>query len=173
MLEKSLIKTALVCILLLQGCGYHLRGFGDALPEDVKTIHIANFENKNYEVNIGTLIEDALAEEFSRTRRLKVVAEGEADLLLSGKIMSFENEAMAFSSSDVARDYRVKVVIDVTLKRISTDDVIWKGKNLKETEDYNAVPSDVNAAEMNKEEAKEVVARELAEIIYDGVFEGF
>ncbi len=161
-----------LCGSVLYGCGYHLRGFGDALPEDLHTITIAPFGNRTYETNLATLIEGSLAEEFSKTRRLKVVSEG-GDLLLEGEVLSYSNSPKSFSSSDLARDYRVEVVVDVVLKRVDADEVIWKGKGLKEVEDYSVDPGNINEAEISREAAKEEIADELAELIYDRVFEGF
>lgn len=171
-----LFKYITLCLcgsIFLTGCGYHLRGFGDVLPEDVETIAIIPFTNETYETDMENLLSRSLAEEFSKARRLRVVDEGEADLILAGVIKSYSNRPVSFSSSDVAQDYRVEVTVDVTLKRRDGKGVIWKGKGIKEVEDYKSEPGDVDLTESNEEEARGRVADELAELIYDRVFEGF
>ena len=169
----SIIGLLLIIILFFSGCGYHLRGFGDALPKDVNTIAIASFINETYEADMEVLLSLSLAEEFSKARRLTVVAPEEADLLLTGFINSFSSNPVAFSSADEAVSYRVESTVDVTLKVRHSGEVIWKGKGLKEIEDYQSLPGDVESTEINRDIAKRTVASELAEIIYDRVFEGF
>ncbi|MBE9505137.1 MAG: hypothetical protein IME96_13285 [Proteobacteria bacterium] len=167
------LKLLVISILLLQGCGYHLRGFGDTLPSDVKTVAILPFDNKTFEADMATLLESSLAKEFSRVKRLSVVPEDQADALLTGSISSFENRPVSFSSADQVRDYRVEVTVDVRLKYRQREEILWTGKGLREVKDYKVEPGNEDLAEINKNEAKETVADELAELIVDRIFEGF
>ncbi len=159
--------------LILNNCGYHLRGFGDTLPEDTKTIAIINFENETFEADIGPFLLQSLAEEFSKSRRLRIVDDSDADLIVSGIISSFSENPVSFSSSDQTTDYRIEMKVDVTLRRRDEGEVIWKGKGLSEIEDYSSEPGNIDITERNRNNAKRVVADELAELIYDRVFEGF
>lgn len=169
----TLCLPVLCGLFLLSGCGYHLRGFSDSLPEDVETITVSPFVNETHEPDIETLLSVSLAEEFSKTRRLKVVYGEEADLVVSGTVRSFNNTPVSFSAADVAGEYRIEVSVDVTLKRRDNDDVLWKGKGLRESVDYQAVAGNVELTQANREDAKKSVAQELAELIYDRIFEGF
>ncbi len=168
-----LLVLGLSITLVLSGCGYHLRGFADTLPPDIETIALIPFENETYETDLETFLSQSLAEEFSKARRLKVVPEEEADVVLTGVIKSYTNRPVSFAASDVAREYRTEVAVDVTLKRRPGGEVIWKGKGLREVKDYTADPEDVDLTETNEREARRQVAEELAELIYDRVFEGF
>lgn len=170
---RNIVKTVIISLLFLAGCGYHLRGMGDTLPDDLKTIAISPFANESYESDLGPLLDLAIAEEFSKTKRLKIVPEGEADLLLTGVIMSYKNRPVSFSSSDLARDYRVEITADVLLKKRVGEEVLWKGKGIKEVADYSVTPGDVGLAEERRDAAKEEVSDEMAELIYDTIFEGF
>jgi len=163
----------LFSILLSTGCGYHLRGGGDSLPEDVRTISISAFKNNTYEMDLDTLISVALADEFAKSGRLKVVQGENADMVLDGVITSFSSKAVSFSSLDVAAGYRLELVADATLKRREGGELIWKERGVSSSREYQSVPGSVETTEIRKEEAKEAAVRELAEIIYDRVFEGF
>lgn len=173
MSTKRVLILLVLSILLLQGCGYHLRGFGDTLPPDVKTVAILPFDNKTFEADMATLLESSLAQEFSRIKGLSIVPEDEADALLTGTISSFENRPVSFSSADQVHDYRVEVKVDAILKYRKKEEILWSGKGLREVKDYKVEPGNEDLAETNKSESKEAVADELAELIVDRIFEGF
>ena len=137
-------RSAVVFIIIsaLTGCGYHLRGSGDALPEDVKTLAIVNFKNNTYEADVESLISVALSNEFSRSRRLAMVSEADADLILKGSIIAFKNSPVSFSSSDVATDYRLQITLDISLKRKDGDE-LWRDKSVVETADYKSLAGNV------------------------------
>lgn len=174
MLNRAGLKLFLTLLLLLfQGCGYHLRGFGDTLPAEVKTIAIIPFDNKTFEADIGTLLESSLAGEFSKVRRLNVVPEDRADTILTGSITSFTNQPVSFSSTDLVMDYRVEVIVDVSLKYRQGGETLWSGKGFREVKDYSVDPADQDLAEISKSNTKVDVADELARLIVDRLFEGF
>ena len=158
--------------IFFAGCGYHLRGGGDTLPEDVRTVALTPFVNNTYDAEMELLISSALSAEFSTGRRLVVFPEAKADTVLTGTLISIDDRPVSFSSSDVAAEYRITVRLDVLLSR-KDGDVIWKGKGLSEVEDYQSVPGDVEATEKNRYKARQRLAAEMADLIYERLFEGF
>ena len=159
-------------LLFMAGCGYHLRGGGDTLPEDVGTVALTSFVNNTYDAEIELLISSALSSEFSKGSRLVVLPEAKADTILTGTLLSIDDRPVSFSSSDVAAEYRITVRLDALLSR-KGGDVIWKGKGIVEVEDYQSVPGNVEATERNRYEARQKLAVEMADLIYDRLFEGF
>ncbi|MDH3975160.1 MAG: LPS assembly lipoprotein LptE [Deltaproteobacteria bacterium] len=155
------------------GCGYHLKGGADTLPKDITAIAIEAFGNNSIEADMEALISSALFEAFSKTKRLKIVPQEEAHALLSGVITSISNMPVSFSSTDVVTDYRLTITLDVTFRRKGEGEVVWKGKGLSEIMDYKAAAGDVDLTENNRTEAKRELAREVADLIYDRIFEGF
>ena len=161
-----------VILVFVTGCGYHLRGGGDRLPEDVRTVALTPFVNKTYDAEIELLISSALSSEFSKGSRLMVLPEAKADTILTGTLISINDRPVSFSSSDVASEYRITIKLDVLLSR-NGGDVIWKGKGIEEVEDYQSVPGDIQETEKNRDEARQKLAVEMANLIYDRLFEGF
>ena len=161
-----------VILVFVTGCGYHLRGGGDRLPEDVRTVALTPFVNKTYDAEIELLISSALSSEFSKGSRLMVLPEAKADTILTGTLISINDRPVSFSSSDVASEYRITIKLDVLLSR-NGGDVIWKGKGIEEVEDYQSVPGNIEETEKNRDEARQKLAVEMADLIYDRLFEGF
>jgi outer membrane lipopolysaccharide assembly protein LptE/RlpB len=171
---RHFILNLFLCIALIfvTGCGYHLRGGGDALPEDIRTVALISFVNKTYDAEIELLISSALSAELSKGSRLDLVPEPEADAIVSGTVLSIKDTPVSFSSSDVASEYRITVKVDVVLTR-SGGNVIWKGKGIEEVADYQSVPGNIEETERNRDEARQKLAVEMADLIYDRLFEGF
>jgi outer membrane lipopolysaccharide assembly protein LptE/RlpB len=166
---------ALAALIFISGCGYHLKGMGSSLAEEYKTIAILPVVNKSFQADLGPLLDSAIAEEFSRSQRLQVVSESEADLVLKTSILKYTDTPASFSATDQARDYRVQVIIDSVLTATDREEssTVWKGKGLKEMSDYSVVPGDISGAESSRRTAKEELVAELAELIHDSIFEGF
>ena len=165
--------VALAALIFTSGCGYHLKGMGSSLPEEYKTIAILPVVNKSFQADLGPLLDSAIAEEFSRTQRLEVVSESEADLVLKTSILKYSDTPSSFSATDQARDYRVQVIIDSLLTDREGSSTVWKGKGLKEMSDYSVTPAEISGAESSRRTAKEELVAELAELIHDSIFEGF
>ncbi|MBE9536307.1 MAG: hypothetical protein IMF07_03925 [Proteobacteria bacterium] len=172
MLNRTFFIT-LAALVFISGCGYHLKGMGNSLPGKYRTIAILPVENKSFQADLGPLLDSAIAEEFSRSQRLQVVSESEADLVLTTTILTYSDTPVSFSAADQARDYRVQVIIDSLLVAREGSGTVWKGKGLKEMTDYSVVPGEIVEAESSRRTAKEELAGEFAELIHDSVFEGF
>ena len=166
----SLLLSAI--LIFFSGCGYHLRGGGDTLPEDVRTVALIPFENKTYDAEIELLLSSALSAELSKGSRLTLVLKPEADAIVSGTVLSIKDTPVSFSSNDVASEYRITVKVDVVLTR-SGGDVVWKGKGIEEVADYQSFPGNIEETEKNRDEARQKLAVEMAVLIYDRLFEGF
>ena len=142
------------------------------MPEDVRSVALTSFVNNTYDAEIELLISSALSGEFSKGSRLTVLPEEKADTIITGTILSIDDRPVSFSASDVAAEYRLTVRLDAMLSR-KGGDVIWKGKGLSEVEDYQSVPGDVEATEKNRYEARQRLAAEMADLVYESLFEGF
>lgn len=171
---RRFIYTLLLsaALIFVAGCGYHLRGGGDALPKDVRTVALSPFVNNTYDAEIEVLISSALSGEFSKGSRLMLISGAKADTILTGTLISIDDRPVSFSSSNVASEYRITIKVDALLSR-NGGDVIWKGKGIEEVEDYQSVPGDIEETEKNRYEARQKIAVEMGSLIYDRLFEGF
>ena len=170
---KRAFFIVIAVFLFMGGCGYHLKGMGSSLPEKYKTIAILPVENKSFQADLGPILDSVIAEEFSRTQRLRLLGELEADLVLTTTITKYTDSPASFSATDKAMNYRIQVVVDSLLVARKEKTVIWKGRGLRETSDYAVVPGEIASAENSRRAATEKLLGDLAERIHDSVFEGF
>ena len=103
----------LVCFLLSSGCGYHLVGYGSALPSHIRTIAVPVFKNTSTEPNIQRDATDAIRQIFIMDGRLKLVGTSKADLVLRGTLTNYLLEPKSFSGKDLAEEYIVRLGVQV------------------------------------------------------------
>jgi len=169
--EKRCIirKTAVVIFIafFLPAClGYHFRGYEDSLPADIKTVAIKPFGNRTYESQAENYMVNALVNEFSRSKRLTVVAVENADLVISGAVLAIDTSSISYIGDDRTYEYRVKVKIEVEVRDRRRDEVVWQNNNMSEVEEYHTsgVPNDV---QNQKRIAIRKTCKVLAENIHD------
>jgi len=158
-------------MVLLWGCGYKMVGKETHLPPGVSSIAIPTFTSKTLEPGVEVPFTQAFLKEFIRDRRVKVVDRAEADSILEGIIKSFSIYSVSYDRSGYALEYRVNIVIDLTLKK-RNGDIIWREKDFLETLTYHA-SSDVLISEANKVDAIQRIGRGMAERIRNRFFYQF
>ncbi len=103
----------LLFVLPISSCGYHLAGYGSALPSHIRTIAIPVFENSSSEPNIHRDATDEIRRSFITDGRLKVVGTRRADLILRGTLTNYNIRAVSFGGTDVAEEYVVRLAVSI------------------------------------------------------------
>ena len=156
------------------GCGYTLVGQG-SLPEHIKTIAIPTFENNTVEEGVEEIVTQAVIDEYVRGGKVRLVSEDEADAILWGTIQSYDpDEAITYNEDNDVSSYRLTVEVNVVLKDLVKDEVLWETEGLAEDADFEGGPEvDITTEEENEERALEELAEELAQQIRALSTEGF
>ncbi len=111
-------------LLLLQGfiwsnCGCSMRySFRDgALPDDLKTIKINNFDNRATYVNpqFAPTLSDRLRQKFTQQTRLTQTNSDDADWIIGGKITQYTFGTSGISQQNVTMN-KWTVNVDVSLR---------------------------------------------------------
>ncbi len=166
------ITFLLLFILGLSGCGYHFIGQESEVLSGINAIAIPYFSNKSYEARLERYLTESLVDEFVKSRMIAIVEEGDADAVIRGKIENFKEYVISFDKDDRALEYRALALLEVTLERRDTGEVLWRNKELFHFEDYR-VSSEIAETEANKEQAIKRISVEIAERIHDSIIEGF
>jgi len=126
--------------LQLAGCGYTTRSM---ISNKFRTIYIASFVNKidiTKETDVGnkykiyrpyleTDITRAVINKFLLDGNLKIAKEEAADLILRGELVEFRKDPLRYSDSDEVEEYRVNLVVNLTLWDNKDDKLVWEEKN--------------------------------------------
>jgi outer membrane lipopolysaccharide assembly protein LptE/RlpB len=128
-----------VLALLLTGCGYHLAGENVGLPSDVRSLHVGTITNRSSEHGIEKILGFAIEREIHMRRQFRVRTDvGATDAVLTGIIRQIQIRPVAFDPDDLALRYEIVMLVDLTLTRPESGEILWNVTGLRQVEVYNA-----------------------------------
>jgi len=193
---RCLARLALLTTLFTAACGYNFAGTGSRVPDDVHTISLGPLQNATREIGLEKQLLESLEDEVSSRARLKVVPSGQGDVVLSGVIRYYVSRPISFSSQDEALEYQATMAVDLDLRRRDNGKLVWRGVNVRESQNYSAVPgvvvtsssqfqrttlnaqnvtqfTDIQLSEGQRREANERMIEMLARDVYNQMMEDF
>ncbi|MEA3466578.1 MAG: LptE family protein [Thermodesulfobacteriota bacterium] len=169
---KNITLGIMLILLLLSGCGYHLPGRGNSLPDDVQKVVINPFENKTTQPFIETQLTNEVRDQFARRRTLDVVASvDQADVLLSGTIVGYRSNAIAYDTNDDITEYRLTMTVEANLARVNGEEVLWQGAVSWSDEFFAS--NDRAQQDYHESQVQDKVTRRLAQEIYNRITDNF
>ncbi len=152
----------------LSGCGYTQKV---VLPGGIQTIYVETFKNAippqliyTYRSGLEIDLTNEVIKRFNFDGNLKVVSEDKADAKLEGAIISYDQEALRFTSIDRPQELRLHLVVDFKLVNLKTNQVIFhesnfSGSTLFEPNDEQGLRRISAASDAVTELAKNIVNR--------------
>ena len=168
MRNNFLIMFLILCFF--PACGYRFTGGELFLPE-IKSIHIAVFENRTAEPGLEALFADDLINEFTKRSSLVLTDKNNADAVLSGEIRSLEIKAISRKGANMTLERQVRLVAEIKLTD-SQGKLLWSGTDMSDTEAY-PVLSETMATEHRRENALAMISKRLAETVYNRLTDNF
>jgi len=147
--------------VLVGGCGYTVRG---TLPAHIHSIAVPIFRNRTQEPAIESLITRAVVEAFSTNGRLRVVGTEQADAVLDGEITSYTIGSIAFDKDANVRLYRLVVTVNLRLRDLRQNTVLFQQDNVREQADFR-VQDAVSQTISREETAVRVAATDIGRAI--------
>src|ERR1700758_794649 len=91
--------TLTAALLALSGCGYHVAGRTDSLPQSIHVIAVPALENSTTSYRIEQRLTSATVHEFLAKTHYKVVSNpADGDAVLRGKVISLEAVPLLFDT---------------------------------------------------------------------------
>ena len=170
---SSKLALAVVClnVLLLMGCGYHFAGTGSQAPGDIKSIAVDVLQNNTAEIGLESVFTNAIVNQFVQWKKLPIKPRKEADGVLGGTITGINIREVSHVDSDKTLTSRMTITLKLSLKRVETDEIIWK-KDYSYYEEYVQTGNALDTALLRRGAASQI-AEYLAEKIYIDMFEDF
>ena len=158
----------LLLALLFPGCGYQpLQGGGG--PQGPQKLHVAGITNDTLNPWVQAAVSSAIVRQIRFNTRIRMTDEPLADVILAGRVLSYQNEPITFSLQDIGRRYRVRVLLLVTLTGRGTGVVRLKQEITGEAF-YNtgSTASDTRAAEQEAtQRAAQDASRQLVALLVE------
>lgn len=174
-LRSFLVVGLVACgILGLGGCGYTTRSM---ISDKFRTIYIPPFANKIditreadaaakykiYRPLLETDITNAVRDKFLFDGNLKPAKEGSADLVLKGELVEFRKDPLRYSESDEVEEYRVDIVVNLSLRDRKEDKLVWEENNFTGETSYFVTGAQLKSESAAISDAIADLARRIVE----------
>ena len=168
--RRAAIVTAIALVAsAAPSCGYKLAGGNTFLPERIRVIVVAPFENRTQRPNIEQRVTEEVASELTKRGHYKVVTDkAQADALLEGAITGYRTNPVQLDSQGRATRLETVVTLEATLRELSTQTVLWSQSGLVFREQYN-----VQQEVAQENQALDQIAQGAAQALVTSMFEGF
>ena len=173
-MKKTCVFSFLALVsLACAGCGYHRARLDNPLLANFHTIAIPYFKNKTFEPGVEKIYTDAFMKEFIESRKLKIVSESQADVILYGTVRNLKEESIAQNENDKTIEYLLFMTLDLRLEERATGKVLWQRKDLKHVEDAPVYTDSMQLSETAKRATMQKIAADLAERVHNSIMMGF
>ena len=167
--KKSLARVAIFLLVLVgSGCGY--RGQTN-LPSDLQRIHVAVSNSGAFRPGLETALTQALTQRILSAGGRVVAEEAQADATIKAVITGLERNPVAFDATDLARRFRMVVILD--LQVIQRRDRAELAKEQVRGEAYYSAPTGVTGTQVAEDEAIRRAMSDLADRVLTRVGEPF
>jgi len=120
------------------GCGYQFSTIGEGFPKGVRTVFVTTFVNTTRDVGIEQEITSALRSEFRRRGEIRLADRLEdADAMLTGVVRSFGSRIVSVNKNDEVLQFELSLVVDMSLRRRSPDELLWRTQGIRLVEVYS------------------------------------
>ena len=166
-------------LFLLQaaGCGYTHKSL---LPSDIKAIHIAPVKNvidlsgelsdkhrfRVYRPGLEVDVTNAIINRFIFDGNLKVASLEKADAVLEAKLVDYRRDALRYSDNDDIQEYRLTLMLDVTVYRTKDRKVLWRSQSFSGDTSFflsgsRAISEDEAVAKAVEDAARRIVEKTI------------
>ena len=162
----GLVVLAVVAV----GCSYSP---SPALfPPHLKTLAVPVLRNATTEPNLEQEVTEALVNRFVQDNKLRVVAEGDADLVITGAVVRYANVVFGFNAREQAQEYQVVVSVQLTARDRVKNREMWRDDNLVRTTNYFVVAAAGQPASDQVIARKDAIAK-IADAVVGKTVEGW
>ena len=126
------VSLFILCLCSIR-CGYSVRSL---LPANLKTVHVEPFKNsiifteeQSHDIYFPLLeveVRKAIVDRYLFDGNLKIADADKADLTLEGELKSYERQSLRISENEDTQEYRIHVIVSLTLKDNKKGKVLWE-----------------------------------------------
>ncbi len=171
-LRKKIFLIFLLTLFFTCGCGYKfsledVRPSSKGVSVRIRTVFIAPFVNKTQFRGLENLLQNALVYEFTTGQGLKVVPKEQAEAVLTGELLDYQETSTGYTRQEYATTGRVSLAIKTELKD-PNGNIIWQNPYLYDQENFQFGGSP-SQTEDNKKEAIRRILERIAQRIYENL----
>lgn len=171
--RRSLLVALLAVAATAAGCGYALVGRGSNIPASIRSVYLQPLENRTSRSQAEQFLTRAIAEELVTRHRFTLAnSAGEADAELSGAVVGFGLNPVAFDSDGRATEYEITITAQMAFKSLADDKVLWSNDHYLFRENYSVDVSEGTYFD-REDVALQDASKRFAETMVSDLLEGF
>ncbi|HTT64990.1 MAG TPA: hypothetical protein VMG35_24235 [Bryobacteraceae bacterium] len=172
-MRASLVACAAVA-LSAGGCGYHVAGKSELMPQTIHTIAIKPFSNATIQYKLARRLPADISREFISRTRYKIVTDPQAaDAVLDGAVLNFLSyPIIADQASGRATVVQCSAYLKITLTERATGKVLFTRPSLEARERYE-ISVDPQAYFDESGAGVERLSRDVARDVVTSILEKF
>ena len=136
-MSATVRRSLLVLMIVLAGCSYSPNP--NPVSSHAGTIAIPVFQNRTTQPALEEEVTTAVVNRIIQGSKLRVVPEGEADLIVQGAVVGYKNAVFGFNATEKAEEYQVAVSLAVTVRDRVKNREVWRDDQLIRTANYFVV----------------------------------
>ncbi len=158
----TIFLSSAMVLWLFAGCGVYSAASG-RVDENIKQVFVEYLENMTAEPNLGVDMSDYIVRAIQIDNTLKIVDEGDADSIISGKVMRYHLQEVFAKENLTVNEFQVQIAVLLNFTVRSTGETIFKNKRFTGTGNYVTGESDEENA--RNEAVGEIVRDILAQVV--------
>ncbi len=168
MSRNALTIVGVAICLLAAGCGPYSASSG-RVDESIRNVAVQYLENRTPEPDIGVDLADAIILALQTDNTLRVVDEGSADSIISGRVLRYRMREMAARPEDLTvNEYQVQIVVILDFTLRATGETIFKEKSFNGTGTYVLDdPTGLTSEESAKKEAGTDIVKDILALVVE------
>jgi len=173
-LARGIALITSLTAVMLAGCGYHVAGHNNSLPQSIRVIAVTALENKTTSYRIEQKLTSATVHEFLARTPYKIVSNtADGDAVLRGRVVSVEAVPLLFDTqTGRATTMLVTVKCEVSLTESATDKVLYHSENFVFRNEYE-ISTDVPSFFEEQDPALDRLAQDFARKLVAAVIENY
>jgi hypothetical protein len=171
---KTMGIAVLAAALGVSGCGYHVAGRSDIMPQTIHTIAITPFVNKTIQYKLARRLPADITREFIERTRYKIVTDPKtADAVLDGAVLNFVSyPVIADQQTGRATVVQCSAYLKVALTERATGKVLFTRPSFEARERYE-ISIDPQAYFDESGAGVERLSRDVARDVVTSILENF
>jgi outer membrane lipopolysaccharide assembly protein LptE/RlpB len=161
-------------LITASSCGYRLSQFGSVIPQNARSLTVLAFMNMTNEPAVDVEVTNAVVKEFLADGRMQVTDREEADLVLRGSVVSYQEVPLSYTADSYVQQYSILIRVEARLEDRSGK-IIWREKELASglISSFAVTLGDISATRSARENALRKASRDIAWTIRSRILEGF
>ncbi|PID80396.1 hypothetical protein CSB20_07605 [bacterium DOLZORAL124_64_63] len=157
----------MLAAMLATGCGVYSASSG-RVDENIQRVYVEYLDNMTPEPNLGVDVAEGIIEALQVDNTLKVVDEGSADSILSGKVLRYHlKEVAARGKNLTVNEYQVQISVQLDFMVRATGEALFSKRRFNGTGNYVLGDDATDEATARREALTEIVNDILAQVVED------